>query len=153
MFGYFPGNYIWNLSVVAGPNSGGYIDEIDRACRPLREAAMRGEDAGTEEFLAAGSGLVNQLETQAEELEAAGRYRSAGQTYARATNYLVNAERIQSAGSAGRLQTYKRCLNFMERSFQLADPLTTRFAVPVRALRCPLTAPRPPRPTERLPRP
>lgn len=137
MFEYFPGNYVWSLAVVAALNSGGYIDEIDRACRPLREAATRGEDAGTEEFLTAWTVLVDQLETQAKELEAAGRHRSAGQTYARATNYLVNAERMQAAGSAVRLQTYKRCLNLMERSFQLADPLTTRVDVPFRGTTLP----------------
>ena len=47
MFEYFPGNYVWNLGVVAALNSGGLIDEVDRACRPIREAAARGEDAGT----------------------------------------------------------------------------------------------------------
>ena len=51
MFEYFPGNYVWNLSVVATLNNGGLIDEVDRACRPLRDAATRGEDAGTREFL------------------------------------------------------------------------------------------------------
>jgi dienelactone hydrolase len=137
VFEYFPGNYVWNLAVVAALNSGGYIDEVDRACRPLREAATRGEDAGTEEFLAAWTGLVDQLENQAKELETAGRHRSAGQTYARATNYLVNAERMQSAGSADRLQTYKRCLDLMERSFQLADPLTTRVSIPFRGTMLP----------------
>ena len=34
MFEYFPGNYVWNLGVVATMNSGGQIDEVDRACRP-----------------------------------------------------------------------------------------------------------------------
>ena len=47
VFEYFPGNYVWNLAVVAALNSGGLIDEVDRACRPLRQAAARGEDAGT----------------------------------------------------------------------------------------------------------
>ena len=32
MFEYFPGNYVWNLAVVAALNSGGLIDEVDRAC-------------------------------------------------------------------------------------------------------------------------
>ena len=34
MFEYFPGNYVWNLGVVATLNSSGLIDEVDRACRP-----------------------------------------------------------------------------------------------------------------------
>lgn len=39
MFEYSPGNHEWNLAVVATPERGGLIDEVDRACRPIREAA------------------------------------------------------------------------------------------------------------------
>ena len=130
MFEYFPGNYVWNLAVVAALNSGGLIDEIDRACRPLREAAARGEDAGTGEFLDAWAGLTGQLAAQAEEAEKAGYARTAGQLYARATNYLVNAERMQAAHSPQRLASYQRCLALMQRSFDLADPRTRRVAIP-----------------------
>ena len=101
MFEYFPGNYVWNLSVVATLNSGGLIDEVDRACRPIREVAQRGEDAGTPDFLRAWTALTDQLVGQAEEAEKAGHLRTAGQLYARATNYLCQAERMQSASSAG----------------------------------------------------
>ena len=130
MFEYFPGNYVWNLAVVAALNSGGMIDEIDRACRPLREAAARGEDAGTGEFLRVWTGLTDQLAAQAEAAEKAGHRRTAGQLYARAVNYLVNAERMQAAHSPGRLATYQRCLALMQRSFELSDPRTSRVAVP-----------------------
>ncbi len=62
MFEYFPGNYVWNLSVVATLNSGGLIDEVDRACRSLRSIATTNEGAvGTEDFLAVWTGLVDQL--------------------------------------------------------------------------------------------
>ena len=132
MFEYFPGNYVWNLGVVAALNSGGLIDEVDRACRPLRDVATSNEDVGTQDFLTAWTGLVDQLVTQAQEMEATGRTRTAGQTYVRATNYLINAERMQAAGSEGRLDTYRRCLDLMERSFALADPATTRVEVPFR---------------------
>ena len=53
VFEYFPGNYVWNLGVVATLNSGGLIDEVDRACRPIKDAAAQGEDAGTPDFLRA----------------------------------------------------------------------------------------------------
>jgi hypothetical protein len=36
MFEYFPGNYIWNLGVAATLNSGGTIDEVDRACQHVQ---------------------------------------------------------------------------------------------------------------------
>ncbi|MFI7583056.1 alpha/beta hydrolase family protein [Kocuria sp. M1N1S27] len=132
MFEYFPGNYVWSFAVTGALNNGGLIDEIDRACRPLREAATRGEDAGTEDFLAVWTGLVDQLVAQAQEMEAAGRTRTAGQTYARAANYLITAERMQPASSPVRRDTYRRCLELMEHAFRLADPATTRVAVPFR---------------------
>ena len=48
MFMYFPTNYVWSLAVVATLNNGGFIDEVDRACRPVLDAAKNGDDAGTE---------------------------------------------------------------------------------------------------------
>jgi hypothetical protein len=50
MFEPFPGNYVWNLAVNLALYTGGNHGEIDAACRPLREAAARGQDAGTELF-------------------------------------------------------------------------------------------------------
>ncbi|MCX5046353.1 alpha/beta fold hydrolase [Aldersonia sp. NBC_00410] len=132
MFEYFPGNYVWNLGTVATLNSGGYIDEIDRACRPIKEAASRGEDAGTEEFLASWTAVVDDLVDQADSELAQGHSRTAGRMYGRAANYLVNAERMQSADAPDRNAIYRRVIELMERSFELADPLTTRVAIPYR---------------------
>jgi len=130
VFEYFPGNYVWNLAVVATLNSGGLIDEVDRACRPLREAAARGSDAGTGDLMGAWSGLTDQLVAQAEEAEAAGRTRSAGQLYARAANYLGQAERMQSAKAPGRLGTYRRVLDLQAKAINLKDPRISRVEVP-----------------------
>lgn len=130
MFEYFPGNYVWNLGVVATLNSGGLIDEVDRACRPIREAATRGEDAGTPDFLRAWTALTDQLVTQAEEAEKAGHTRTAGQFYARATNYLCQAERLQSASAPGRLDTYRRVLELQQKTFDLAAPQVSRVEIP-----------------------
>ncbi|MEW2290996.1 alpha/beta fold hydrolase [Streptomyces sp. NPDC047841] len=130
MFEYFPGNYVWNLGVVAALNSGGLIDEVDRACRPIRDIAGRGEDVGTRELLAAWTTLVDSMEQQASKAATAGRKRTAGQMYARAANYLVNAERMQSISDPDRIAVYQRCLDLLEHSFELADPTTTRVAVP-----------------------
>ena len=115
MFEYFPGNYVWNLGVVATLNSGGLIDEVDRACLPIRDAASRGEDAGTPDFLRAWGALTDSLVAQAEAAEKAGHARTAGQLYARAANYLCQAERMQSAKAPGRLDTYRRVLTCSRR--------------------------------------
>jgi dienelactone hydrolase len=130
VFEYFPGNYVWNLGVVATLNSGGLIDEVDRACRPIREIAARGEDAGTPDFLRAWTALTDQLVEQAEEAEKAGHRRTAGQLYKRATNYLCQAERMQSASHPDRIATYRRVLELQQKTFDNGDPRTTRVAIP-----------------------
>ena len=132
MFEYFPGNYVWNLGVVATLNSGGLIDEVDRACRPIRELAQQGSDVGTGEFMAAWARVADQLEEQAAEAEKAGHLRTAGQKYLRAAGYLSQAERMQSAKDPNRNVVYQRCLDLHEKVFELVDPATTRVEVPYR---------------------
>ena len=132
MFEYFPGNYVWNLGVVATLNSGGLIDEVDRACRPISEAAAQGEDAGTPDFLRAWRALTDQLVDQAEDAEKAGHELTAGQLYFRATNYLCQAERMLSNADPQRIPTYRRVLELAQKSFDLRDPRVTRVADPVR---------------------
>jgi dienelactone hydrolase len=132
VFEYFPGNYVWNLGVVATLNSGGLIDEVDRACRPIKEVAAQGSDVGTADFMRAWSALAESLVEQGETDQKAGRTRTGGQLYSRAANYLAQAERMQSVHSPDRLTTYRRCLELMQRSFDLVDPRTTRVAIPFR---------------------
>lgn len=130
MFEYFPGNYVWNLGVVAALNSGGTIDEVDRACRPIRDLAAQGSDVGTSEFMAAWAAVAGQLEEQAGEAEKAGHLRTAGQKYLRAANYLAQAERMLSAKDSGRADVYRHCLDLVEKTWSLLDPATTRVEVP-----------------------
>jgi len=137
MFEYFPGNYVWNLGVVATLNSGGLIDEVDRACRPIRDLAARGSDVGTSEFMASWAAVAEDLAAQAAADEAAGHRRSAGQKYLRATNYLAQAERMQSAHAPDRNVFYQRCLDLQQKAFDLIDPATTRVAVPFEGSRLP----------------
>jgi hypothetical protein len=130
MFEYFPGNYVWNLGVIGALNSGGLIDEVDRACRPIREVAARGADAGTVDFLRAWGTLTDQLAARAEQAEKAGHHRTAGQLYKRATNYLCSAERLQSASHPDRIVTYRRVLDLQQKAFDTGDPRTVRVAIP-----------------------
>ena len=131
MFEYFPtGPYTWNLSVVATLNSGGLIDEVDRACRPIKDAANAGEDAGTPDFLRAWTALTDQLVLQAEEAEKAGHTRTAGQLYFRASNYLAQAERMLAHSDPKRVPTYKRMLEIAQKAFDTHSPSVSRVAVP-----------------------
>ena len=61
MFEYFPKNYVWNLSIDIAIESGAQIGEIDEMCRPLRDAATRGEDAGTADFFKSWVAMADKL--------------------------------------------------------------------------------------------
>ena len=131
MFEYFPGNYVWNLGVVATLNSGGLIDEVDRACRPIRDAAARGEDAGTPDFLRAWTALTDQLVAQAEAAEKAG-------PHAGPPGSCTPAPRTTCARPSGcraprrpdRLDTYRRVLELQQKAFELKDPRLSRVEIP-----------------------
>jgi pimeloyl-ACP methyl ester carboxylesterase len=130
VFEYFPtGPYTYNLSVVATLNSGGLIDEVDRACRRITEAAAAGEDAGTPVFLQAWRDLTDQLVGQAEDAEKAGHTRTAGQLYFRASNYLAQAERMLAHSDPNRVPTYKRLLELAQKAFDLHSPNVSRVAI------------------------
>src|SRR6478609_3663012 len=133
MFEYFPGNYVWNLGVVATLNSGGLIDEVDRACRPLRDLAGQGSDVGTEEFMSAWRAVADHLEQQAVEAEKDGHLRTAGQKYFRASVYVSQAERMQSALSPDRNREYQRSVDLLVKAFELTDPRTTQVEIPYEA--------------------
>ncbi|MCW2819097.1 MAG: hypothetical protein JWR42_1884 [Marmoricola sp.] len=136
MFEYFPGNYVWNLGVVATLNSGGLVDEVDRACRPLRELAAEGADVGTGQFMSAWRAVADQLQEQAEEAEEAGHRRTAGQKFFRASVYVSQAERMQSAKAELRERRnaeYQRSVDLLVRSFELLDQPTTPVEVPYAA--------------------
>lgn len=130
MFEYFPDKYVWNLAVVSALNSGGLIDEVDRACRPIRSALQGGEDLTSERFLGAWTALADQLVGQGEEAESRGSHRSAGEAYFRATNYLCNAERMLSNSDPDRIPTHRRVLALAQRSFDLRDQRISRVAIP-----------------------
>ena len=131
MFEYFPdGPYTYNLGVVAALNSGGLIDEVDRACRRITEAAGAGEDAGTPVLLKAWADLTDQLVGQAEEAEKAGHTRTAGQLWFRASNYLAQAERMLAHSDPNRVPTYRRMLELAQKAFDLHSPRVSRVEVP-----------------------
>src|SRR5690606_32874070 len=108
LFQYFPNNYVWNLSVNIALGSGGQIGEIEDMCRPLVEAAARGEDAGTAEFLARWVAVADNLVDLAAEDEAKERLLSAAAKLQRAALYYLVAERMQGHGHPGREPTYAK---------------------------------------------
>ncbi len=110
MFEPFPGNYVWNLQVNLALACGGNHGEIDVACRPLHEAAARGEDAGTALLFDSWIAVADQVAKNAAADEAAGRRLSAGTKYGRASGYYLSAERMQARDYAPRWEAYDKGL-------------------------------------------
>jgi dienelactone hydrolase len=126
MFMYFPTNYVWSLSVVATLNNGGYIDEVDRACKPVLLASQNGDDAGTEELYASWAAVADRLLAKARDDEARGRLTGAGGTYYRASLYTSQAERLQSPKWEGRNAAYQKSIDLLLKHVELSGvPLTT----------------------------
>ena len=130
MFEYFPGNYVWNLSVCIALESGGQVGEIDAMCRPIREAAARGEDAGTADFMASWAAMADTLWDLAQEDLALGRTRSAGPKLLRAALYYFTAERMQSRHSETRKATYARALEAFELGCRYGGENCRRVEIP-----------------------
>ena len=130
MFEYFPKNYVWNLSVDIAIESGAQIGEIDEMCRPLLEAAARGEDAGTGVFLKEWVKMADKLVELAAEDEAKGRGFSAGAKLQRASLYYITAERMQGHGHPGRKDTYAKALDAFQRAMTLGRENAERIEIP-----------------------
>ncbi|MFT4234272.1 MAG: alpha/beta hydrolase, partial [Microbacterium sp.] len=125
MFMYFPDNYVWSMSVVATLNNGGYIDEVDRACKPVLLASQQGDDAGTEQLYAAWEAVTDRLVAKAQDDEARGRRIGAGETYYRASLYTSQSERLQSPKWEGRNAAYQKSIDLLLKHVALNDiPLT-----------------------------
>lgn len=130
MFMYFPTNYVWSLAVVATLNNGGYIDEVDRACKPVLLASQNGDDAGTAELYAAWEAVADRLVAKAEDDEARGRVVGAGETYYRASLYTSQAERLQAPSWAGRNAAYQKSIDLLLKHVELSGIPVSRVEVP-----------------------
>lgn len=119
MFEPFPGNYVWNLQVNLALACGGNHGEIDVACRPLHEAAARGEDAGTALLFDSWIAVADQVAKNAAADEAAGRRLSAGTKYGRASGYYLSAERMQARDYAPRWEAYDKGLALFRKYVEL----------------------------------
>ena len=130
LFQYFPNNYIWNLSVNIAIESGAKIGEIEEMCRPLLEAAARGEDAGTAEFLEQWVNMGDKLVGLAGEDEEKGRLLSAGAKLQRAALYYLTAERMQGQGHSGRAETYSKAQRAFRHGVMIGRENVERFEIP-----------------------
>jgi len=132
MFDYFEGNYTWNMAVNLALGMGASIGDIDDVSRPLRAVARNNDSAAAEQWFAAWSGLGRKVRALAEQDEARGRLYSAGEKYRRATIYLVQAERMQSADFAPRKEAFASMLACFAKFVALSGENCVRCEVPYR---------------------
>ncbi|MFN6980733.1 MAG: alpha/beta hydrolase family protein [Brevundimonas sp.] len=129
LFEYFP-NYVWNLNVAIAVESGGQMGEIVDMCKPLLEAAAKGEDAGTLRFSQEWEKQADNLIGLADEDVALGRNFSAGRKLERASLYLFCAERMQGHGHPGRAETFAKAQDSFKRAMTLGDVGIERVEIP-----------------------
>jgi pimeloyl-ACP methyl ester carboxylesterase len=130
LFEYFPHNYVWNLSLAIAMASGAEIGELMDMCKPLKEAASRGADAGTAEFLAEWLKKAQVLMSLADEDQTRARALSAGTKLERAALYLLTAERMQSQDDPTRLQTYHKARSCFDTAIRLGSSNCERVEIP-----------------------
>ncbi|WP_395651767.1 alpha/beta fold hydrolase [Brevundimonas sp.] len=128
LFEYFP-NYVWNLSVAIALESGGQIGEVVDMCKPLLDAAAKGEDAGTLQFAEQWAKKADTLIGLADEDVARGRSFSAGTKLERASLYLLCAERMQGHGHPGREATFAKAQDAFKRAMVLGDTGVERVEI------------------------
>jgi fermentation-respiration switch protein FrsA (DUF1100 family) len=130
MFQYFPGNYVWNLSINLAMEMGAKIGEIDEMCRPLLEISKQGDDAGTQAFMQSWVTMGDKLTDLAAEDEANGRLLSAGNKLGRAATYYLTAERMQAHSYKPRKALYAKFLDTFQKGVQLARENCERVEIP-----------------------
>jgi dienelactone hydrolase len=130
LFEYFPQNYVWNLSLAVALASGAEIGELMDMCKPLKESAARGADAGTGEFLAEWLKKARVLMSLADEDQSRARALSAAAKLERAALYMLTAERMQSQGDPTRLQTYQTARSCFDSAVRLGRSNCERVEIP-----------------------
>ena len=130
MFSYFPGNYVWNLSVCIALESGAQIGEIDEMCAPLRGAAANGEDPGTLDFLGSWVAMADRLVGLADEDVEVGHRFAAADKLDRAALYFQIAERMQARGAPERMAVFDKGQAAFGRSIELGGAAVERIEIP-----------------------
>jgi len=114
MFEYFPENYVWSTAVNIALGNGGQMGEIDRACRPARDAAAFGDDEKVRILVDSWIAVADRVNASAEADAGQGRLISAGAKFRRASVYYASAERMYGRGEA-RAALYQKVLGSFRR--------------------------------------
>jgi hypothetical protein len=93
---------------------------VERACKPLLEAARQGSDTGTELMYSSWSAVADQLIASAKDDERRVRIIGAGAKYPRASNCVSQAEPMQSPNWAGRNAADQRSIDLLIKGAELS---------------------------------
>jgi dienelactone hydrolase len=119
-FTYFPGDYRWSSAVGgilgSAPWGGSDLGEVERVCRPLRQAL--GNDEAWFEGWRAEAELQQRRARDAEEH---GRRITAAATYLRACNYFQMAERFRTPKDKPALDAYRAGVECFHRVAALTE--------------------------------
>ena len=129
MFELFPDNYVWNLSLNIALSSGGQLNEVLDACRPIVAQATSG-DAGTAAYLEAWVGLGDRIVELAEQDLAEGHPLSAATKFVRASVYYITGERMQRVGFGPRIDAYRNALDAFGRFIEHGGEPVQRVEIP-----------------------
>jgi alpha-beta hydrolase superfamily lysophospholipase len=130
VFQYFPGNYMWSLSVLRALASGGHFGEIDWACKGLSEAATVEPNGDLEAWYAAWMKLGAQVEQFADEAREQGHRVSAREAYVRAAVYFQWAEALLDPDDARAPPVFERHLTTFALGAALMDPHVEVLEIP-----------------------
>jgi dienelactone hydrolase len=133
LFEYFPQNYVWNLSLAIAMASGAEIGELMDMCKPLKDAASRGTDAGTGDFQAEWMKKALTLISLADEDRVRGRSFSASAKLERAALYLFTAERMQAQGDPKRAETFAKAQQSFSDAMSLGRHNCERVEIPFKS--------------------
>jgi len=106
-FQYFPDEPMYSQGVLLAINTGGDINDIDRACRAF---AQRGDTPAGVAWAEAWTAIAEALVDQANADEAAGRQLSAAHKHRRACIYYILAERYLDSSDHRKMTAYKAAL-------------------------------------------
>lgn len=127
MFNYFK-VYSWNLALSMALDAGANLDEVDRACRALRD--VEDDVAHANDFFQAWADAGAGLARAAAEDEQAGHRLSAGEKYRRACVMYITAERIPAHDYPPRLAAYDELLRTFRKFVECTGAHCERVCVP-----------------------
>ncbi len=129
MLEYFT-EYTWNLSLSMALDMGANMDEIDRACRRLRDEGSPSGTDPADDFFQAWVSAAEKLERSGGEDVRSGNHLTAAEKFRRATVMYITAERMPMHTHPARHAAYDRLLACFSRYVELGRVNCERVMVP-----------------------